>query len=386
MLSIWTFTFWLSVGLIAYVYLGFPVLLAIVAALFRSPVRKESVTPSVSLIIAAYNEEKNIGQRLDNALSLVYPSSKLEILVASDGSNDSTDSIVSGFAPLVRLLRLPRRGKAHALNRAAERSCGEILVFSDANILYQRQTLLKLVRAFADPRVGGVVGNKIYRIPSESESISRGERLYWSYDKWLKSLESLSGSTVSADGAVYAIRRQLYQLPLDPAVTDDFALSTGVIEQGYRLIFEAEARAYEAASPTAEQEFSRKVRLMTRGLRGLILRKKLLNPFRFGFYSIILFSHKLLRRLVPFVLPMLLVSGMVLSSSGLLYASLTLLQILFYAAAAIGYVLRRQPAGQSKFLLLPFFYCLANACALLAFINLLRGRRIELWKQQRQEG
>jgi len=238
----------------------------IVAALRNRQVHTGAMTPRVSLIIPVWNEEHTITAKLDNSLALDYPSQALEIIVASDGSSDNTEAIVERYESRgVRLLRYPRRGKIHALKDAVRAASGEILVFSDANSMYQNDALRKLMRNFADPEVGGVCGNQIYLKSTNTEASSRGESLYWSYDKWLKQKESLTGSIVSAHGALYAIRRTLYKPPRSAAVTDDFAISTAVVEQGYRLVFEREAIAYEEPTSTAGLEFRRKVRIMTRG-------------------------------------------------------------------------------------------------------------------------
>jgi cellulose synthase/poly-beta-1,6-N-acetylglucosamine synthase-like glycosyltransferase len=282
-------------------------------------------------------------------------------------------------------LALPRRGKIYGLNEAVRHAAGEILVFSDANSIYDKKALRALVRNFADPQVGGVAGNTTYDVCPWSESSSRGENLYWSYDKWLKQLESLTDSIVSAHGAIYAIRRTLYRPIADAGVTDDFAISTAVVEQGYRLVFESEALACEVALPEARREFWRKVRIMTTGWRGLILRKALFNPFRYGFYSLVLFSHKLLRRLVPLSLLALFAISVLLSTSGKLYLAASVGQTLFYGLAGLGYLLRRAHVGQLKWIYLPFFYCMANAAALVALVKLARGQRIELWQPQRHD-
>ena len=376
--------FWLSLAMVVYVYAGFPMLVVLVGKIRNRQVRKQSITPTVSIIIAAYNEEQSIAERLDNILALEYPPDALEVIVASDGSTDATASIVASYASHgVRLLDLPRRGKIPALNDAVTHAAGEILVFSDANIIFDLHALRLLVRNFADPEVGGVTGNHIYTIESGSDSSSQGEHLYWSYDKWLKQLESLTGSIVSGGGAIHAIRRELYQPLTTSAVTDDFAISTAVIEQGRRLVFESEACAYEVAIPAAEREFWRKVRLITRGLRGLILRKRLLNPFRYGFYALSLLSHKLLRRLVPVFLLLMLLSSILASSGSAFYIGVALAQICFYSLACIGYLGRRTRIGQKKHFYIPFIYCLANIAALFSLIKLIRGDHIELWSPQR---
>jgi cellulose synthase/poly-beta-1,6-N-acetylglucosamine synthase-like glycosyltransferase len=384
-MSIWAWVgFWLAVASLTYVYAGYPALVAAVGWLRRRDVNKKPITPSVTLIIAAYNEEEGIGQRLGNALTMDYPPDALEIIVASDGSTDGTEEIVQRYADHgVRLLKLPRRGKIYALNTAATQARGEILLFSDANSICEPQALRKLVQNFADVEVGGVVGNTGYTLSSGSESSSRGERLYWNYDSCLKQLESLSGSVVSAHGGMYAIRRDLYRSVPDPAVTDDFAISTAVVEQGRRLVFESEARSYEVAVAKAGREFQRRIRLMTRGLRALLLRKRLLNPFRYGFYSVALFSHKVLRRFQAVGLLILFASSLALGPSGGLYSSAFVAQVAFYGAAGAGYLLRRTQLGHRTYLYVPFFYCMANAAALLAVAKLMLGERIALWEPQR---
>ena len=378
-------TFWFALATLFYAYAGFPLVVILVGFVRNRSVRQRECTPSLSLIIPVWNEERTIAERLENALVLDYPANQLEIIVPSDGSTDKTEEIVTRYAARgVRLLRLPRRGKIHALKDAVAIAKGEILVFSDANSMYERNALHMLTRNFADSQVGGVCGNQVYLKVKKSEASSQGETLYWSYDKWLKRMESLTGSIVSAHGAIYAIRRELYQPPASAAVTDDFAISTAVVEQGYRLVFESEAIAYEEPVRVAALEFGRKVRIMNRGLRGVLLRKSLLNPFRHGFYSVELFSHKVLRRLVPFFLVLLLVTSIWSISAGKLYFVAAVAQVIFYILASAGYLLRRNRMGRLKFLYVPFFYCLANAAALLAVIKLAVGNRVEFWQPQRQ--
>lgn len=376
--------FWCCILTLAYVYAGYPLLIVLSGWLRNRVVQKGPMQPMVSLIIVAFNEEESIRERLDNALALDYPAPRMEVIVASDGSSDSTASIVERYAEYgVRLLTLPRQGKIHALNQAVLQASGEVLVFSDANTLFDRQALRRLVENLADPQVGGVAGHTGYVMSRGSESTSRGEGLYWSYDTWLKEMESRTGSVVSAHGGIYAIRRELYQRPEDAAVTDDFAISTAVIEQGFRLVFEPRALAYEVAVPEAHREFSRKVRLMTRGWRSVLLRRRLLNPFRHGFYSLVLFSHKVLRRVVPVFLLTVLLSSLLLSVDSQFYLGVFVAQLLFYIAALTGYVLRCHPLGRTSPLCVPFFYCLANAAAAVALVKFVRGERVELWKPQR---
>ena len=377
--------FVLSLVALFYAYAGFPLLVIIAGWLRNRQVQSQEIAPKLSIIIAAYNEDRGIAKRIENALALDYPPEQLEVIIASDGSTDATDFIAAKYVSKnVQLLSLPRRGKIHALSVAVAKANGAILVFSDANTLFEPAAMRMLARNFADPQVGGVCGNQVYIEHKNSDLSSKGENLYWSYDKWLKTMESRTGSIVSADGAIYAIRKELYRMPPETAVTDDFAISTAVIEQGYRLIFESEAIAYEETSAAAKNEFGRKVRIINRGLRGVLMRRKLLNPLHYGFYSVTLFSHKVLRRLVPIFLVTLFASNIFLIPNGIFFLNVLLLQSLFYGLACCGYSLRKRHWGKTKVLYVPFFYCLANTAALLAILNVLCGKRIELWQPQRQ--
>ena len=376
--------FWASLLSLAYVYLGFPLLVMIAGRLRSRSVDKRPITPSLSLIIAAYNEEEVIAERVENALASDYPAESLEIIIVSDGSSDATEAIVAGYATRgVQLIALPRHGKNAALAEGVRRSTGEILVFSDANISCDRMALRALAANFADPEVGGVAGNASYRIKPGSESSSHGEGLYWRYDTWLKELESGTGSIVSAHGALYAIRRELYRVPQDAGAVDDFVISTFVVEQGRRLVFEREARAFEFAIESAAPEFRRRVRNMTMGLRAVALRWRLLNPFRYGFYSLVLFSHKILRRLLPLALIALLLTAVWLAPSHPVYLVAAAGQALFYALAGAGWLARGSGVGRRRLLLVPFYYCMANTAALLALLNFVSGKRIALWQPQR---
>jgi cellulose synthase/poly-beta-1,6-N-acetylglucosamine synthase-like glycosyltransferase len=285
-----------------YVYAGYPLLVIIAGKLRNKRVKIDDITPPLTLLITAFNEEHNIRERLENALSLDYPAKNLEIIVASDGSTDRTVEIAREFENRgVRVLEMPRRGKIHAMNAAVAYATGDILVFSDATSIYRPDALRKLARNFADPEVGGVSGVPKFVVNPASQSSAAGERLYFSYDSFLKLMESRLGSTVSGGGCMLAIRRQLYQ-PMPAYVTDDFSISMAVIECGTRLVWEPEAIALEEPAVESSGEFQRKVRMMTRGFRSIGLHKGLLNPFRYGWYSICLFSHKFLRNLVPFFL------------------------------------------------------------------------------------
>jgi cellulose synthase/poly-beta-1,6-N-acetylglucosamine synthase-like glycosyltransferase len=380
------FLFWGAAALIVYTYVLFPAVVFLRGLIVRRPYQSANITPRVSMIIAAYNEAKGIGAKLDNVLLLDYPREMLEVIIASDGSTDGTEAIVRDYAAQgITLLSLPRRGKAPALDAAVAASTGEILVFSDANSMYAPDALRALVRPFADSEVGGVAGNQVY-LPKNGASgaTSDGEHSYWSFDRKLKQSQSTAGNAISATGAIYAIRRSLFHgVPV--GVTDDFATSTSVIAQGYRLIFAADAIAFEPAAEKSGVEFGRKTRVITRGLRGVLVRRELLNPFRHGFYAVQLFSHKVLRRLVVFPLILLMLLSPLLWSRGLLYKLATIGQGFFYGCGLIGWLFSDTRIGRLKVFTIPFFFCMVNAASLVAALNILRGRRIDFWEPQREK-
>ena len=375
----------MSAAVVGYTYVGFPLLVLVRSRLRPAPYRSTDITPTVTLLVAAHNEARAIGAKLDNALALDYPADRLEIVVASDGSDDETEAIVATFAERgVRLLGLQRVGKAAALDAAADVATGEILVFSDANSLYASDAIRRLVRPFADPSVGGVAGNQRYRPQSASDATTAGEQVYWDFDRILKEAESRAGSTISATGAIYAIRRSLFRgVPV--GVTDDFAVSTSVIEQGHRLVFAADAVAWEPVASSGGEEWSRKVRIMTRGFRGVLERRALLDPTRYGFYSVQLASHKVLRRLMGIPLLALALVAPALWRHGRIYQLATVCQGAFYALGVMGLTLGRRGMGRRRLLAAPSFFIMVNAAALTALGNVLRGRRIDRWDPTRND-
>ena len=388
--------FWAAAATIAYTYVAFPLLVIARGRLRPRPYRAGEITPSVSVVIAARNEVSAIGGRLENLLALDYPRDRFEVVIASDGSDDGTDDVVRGFLThRVQLLSLPRRGKAFALNAAVASTSGDILVFSDANSRYAPDALRALVRPFVDERVGGVAGNQRYASQDETASgdemagIAAGERRYWGFDRMLKEAESRAGSTISATGAIYAIRRPLFRT-VPEGVTDDFVTSTAVIAQGYRLVFAPDAIAFEPVASTGDVEFGRKVRIMTRGLRGVVVMRELLNPRRHGFYAVQLLSHKVLRRLMVFPLIAVAIATPWLWRRGWIYRCATIAQAGFYGAGAAGMALaaadrssERRTERRSRVLTLPAYFCMVNLAALRAAWNLLRGHRIDRWEPAR---
>jgi cellulose synthase/poly-beta-1,6-N-acetylglucosamine synthase-like glycosyltransferase len=377
--------FWGAVAVLAYTYAGFPLLVLARAAVRPRPYRTGDVRPPVSVLIAAHNEATAIGPKLESVLAAAYPGGRREVIVASDGSDDGTEEVVRRYEDRgVRLLALPRVGKAAALNRAIAVGTGEVLVFTDANSALEPDAVTALVRPFADPTVGGVAGDQRYRRRGDEAAVTGGERRYWDFDRLLKVAESRAGNAISATGALYAVRRELVgEVP--EGVTDDFATSTGVIAAGARLVFAPDAVAWEPVAASGEVEFGRKVRVMTRGLRGVLVRRELLDVRRHGFYAVQLVSHKVLRRLMVVPLAVLAVASPALWRRGRLYRLATVGQVLFYGAGAAGLLAgssgRRR--GRGRLLAIPAFFCLVNAASVKACWNLVTGRRIDRWEPQR---
>lgn len=388
-----------------YIYFGYPALLWLVSRLRPRPVRREPQTrpPRVSVIVAVFNEEDVLATKLDNTVGQAFPADRLEVLVVSDGSTDRSEEIVRDYAERgasaapgvpVRLLRLPRGGKARALNAGAEAATGEVLVLTDANALLGSGALAALVEPFADPEVGGVCGRKGFRrglftaglsgdatgngaAPPAEDATAEGEGLYWRWDQWQKSLESRVGSVFAADGALYAVRRALYTPIADPAQADDIAVSTRVVLQGYRLVEAPEARVFEEPPEEGRKELLRKVRVTNHSVRALLLLGSAL--WTRGFYSLELLSHKLLRHLVPFLLLPLLVANAVLAVGSPVFAGLLGLQVLFYGAAVIGFALRHSLVGRLPVLSIPYYFSMVNLAAFLGVLSLLRGERRARW-------
>jgi cellulose synthase/poly-beta-1,6-N-acetylglucosamine synthase-like glycosyltransferase len=377
-------------AVVVYVYFGYPLLLWLLARRHERPVARGPVCPSLTLLVPAHNEEGVIADKVTNCLGLDYPADRLEVLVISDGSTDGTEAEVrlqaerwaaAGRATPIRLLALPRSGKAAALNAGAAAATGEVLVLTDANSLLSPDALVHLVAAFADPEVGGVCGNKRYRGGRGADATELGENLYWRYDKWQKSLESRLGSIFAADGALYALRGCLFVPIADPAQADDIAVSARVVLEGYRLVYEPRAVAWEEAPAEGTAELRRKIRVTNHSVRALL---RLGRPlWTSGFYSLELVSHKLVRHLVPFfLLPMLaalLALGLAPGPARAIFAPALVAHVGFYGLAAAGFALRRRAVGRWRLLSVPYYFTLVNTAAFLGVLSVLAGRRLVAW-------
>lgn len=370
--------FWFCLAVCVYIYFGYPALLWILSRVRARPVAVADAAPRMTVVVPAYNEEKNIAAKLENTLSLDYPADRLEVIVASNGSTDATNEIVGGFGdPRVRLLALPQPGKAEALNEAVSLASGDVLVFTDADFLLDHQTLRVIGRKFADTEVGGVCGARKTSVRRDGDSTGEGEGMYARWDKWQKILESRIGSVFAADGLLYAIRRDLYVPIADPAQSDDMAISMRVPLQGYRLLYEPDATAWENATVRAAEEFRRKIRITAHSVSALL---KLGRPLvTSGFYSVELLSHKLVRHFIAFFLIPLFFASAALVRTSPLYALALGGQVAIYGLAAAGALLRDRPIGRSRFFTVPYYFCFVNAAAFIGILTMFRGGTKTAW-------
>ena len=373
MVALWVF--WVSAAFVGYVYFGFPAALAAVTAFYRRPVAKAPHTPSVSLVIPAYNEESVIEEKLRTCLALDYPPDKLEIIVASDGSTDRTAERAHRFEsdPRVRVLAFERnRGKLAMLNDVMRQVDGEIVVFSDAATMPAPDALRELTANFADPRVGAVSG--IYRIrDSAGAALGKQEDFYWKYETFLKEREAALGSILGAHGALYAIRRALYPFPEASVINDDFVIPMRIVAQGYRAAYEPNALAWEEAQDSSG--FGRRVRLMAGNVAQLSEMKGLFWPPSKWLTLFFFLSHKAARLAAPFAMLAAFGANLALLDSAFFRLTL-LLQIGFYGLAAAG----AQGFVRPRALRLPYYFTMINAATFFGFYYALRrAGRVE-WK------
>lgn len=375
--------FWSSAAALFYTYVGYPALVWALSRVRPRPVRRAACEPSVSVVITAYNEERDLASKLENTLALEYPSEKLEIIVASDCSGDRTDEIARSFAARgVRLHRQPERlGKTAAQNAAVELARGEVILFSDATTLYRKDVLRALAPNFADASVGCVAGKLIY-VDRSNSAVGSGAKSYWGYETFLKTHESRACSLIGVSGCLYAVRRAAY-VPLYNEACSDFIIATKMVEQGLRAVYEPEAVCEEETNRRADRELRMRVRVIAQTYSDLWRHRALMNPARGGFYAVELLSHKVMRYLVPVFLALVLVSSAVLAPRSWFFTALLGGQALFYAAAALGWLVERFGV-RSRVLALPHYFVLANLASAIAFYKFVRGERYARWEPVRE--
>lgn len=373
--------FWLAALLLFYVYAGYPLLLLLIGLFVNRKRSEPGYTPRISVLIAAYNEEEAIERKIQQTLALEYPADKIEVLILSDCSTDRTDEIVNTYPDKrVRLIRMTdRRGKTHAQNQGIKQANGEVVMFSDATAVYHSKALLYMAGNYQDATVGAVSGRYKYFDPTEESATGLGSMAFWNYENLIKTLQSRIYTITGCCGCIYSVRKEAYtELPAD--IISDLVQPLQAIKKGYRVLFEDRALAYEETTQSTSEEFSMRVRVVTRAMRGLLSVSDLLQPWKHAWTAFQLWSHKVMRWMVPLFLITLLAANCMLLDSTFYRVTLAL-QLAFYAAAVLNMLLPLH--RQWKPLGIPLFFCTLNAAALVSMIEICRGRKYVTWQTVR---
>jgi glycosyltransferase involved in cell wall biosynthesis len=363
--------FWGSLGALAWTHVGYPLAMGSLARLRPRPVRKADETPSVALVVSAHDEEAVIRRRIENSLALDYPEDRLEIVVASDGSTDLTDSIVGEIAaddPRVRLLQCPREGKVAAQHRSVRETTSDVLAFTDANSEWKPDALRALTRNLADPAVGYVCG----QLRLESPDGANMEGVYWRYETWVREQESTASSITAGNGAIYAVKREAY-VEDDPRFGHDFGFPYLMEQQGRRAVYEPTAVAVEKPAAEPEDEYGRKVRTITRALGHILSGRAFRGPLR-PLYAAQLVSHRVLRYSTGLLHIALLVSNLMLVTRARFYRVFLVLQLVDYGLAAAGKA--RLPIPGAR---LAHYYYVVTKATVAALVQYLRSGTPQTW-------
>jgi biofilm PGA synthesis N-glycosyltransferase PgaC len=368
--------FWVSAFLVVYPYLVFPSLLVLMRRVMARPPRKAPIEPTVSMLVAAYNEEDVIAAKIENSLAIDYPPDRLETVVASDGSTDATNAIAARYddGKRIRLVAFPvNRGKLATMNDVIRQLTGEVIVFSDASSMISPESLRKLVSNFADPSVGAVSGAYLVRNPGQS-ALGKQEDFYWRFETSLKAAEADVSSTLGAHGSLYAIRRELYPFPEQGVINDDFVIPMRIVAGGHRAVYEPAAVAVEEAHEM--EGFRRRVRIASGNLQQLRELPRLLMPPR-PLPLFFFLSHKVARLLVPPAMFACFVANLFLLGEPL-YNILFAGQVAFYALAFGGAAFALRP----RLLRLPYYFSMVNAGLVVAVFERAVQRRPVAWREK----
>lgn len=383
------FIFWIGILIVFYTYVGYGVLIYIFSKLKgRRGVLKEQSDadlPGVTMLIAAYNEEAFIEQKIRNTLSLDYPAEKLKVFFVTDGSTDNTPNIVKQFSGVELFHQPERRGKIHAVNRVMKLVTTPVTVFCDANTDLNREALRRIVRHYQDEQVGGVAGEKRIFKNVEDNASGSGEGIYWKYESFLKRKDAEVYSIVGAAGELFSLRTALYEEPAENTIIEDFYMSLRITARGYKFAYEPEAYATETASASVEEEWKRKVRICAGGFQAMGKLSYLLNPFRFGILTFQYISHRVLRwTLAPLFLPFILLSNLWLAAQGFVFYQLALLlQILFYGMAFVGFLFRDRKISIKGFFV-PYYFAVMNLAVYAGLSRFLRGKQSVVWERAKR--
>ncbi len=375
--------FWFSLFFIFYTYIGYPVILYVWSLFRRQEVKKGDFCPMVSVVISVFNEADYIERKIKNLLSIDYPPEKMEILIVSDGSTDGTAKIVRSCQRSYKNLRFlsfeERRGKASALNLGVSQSKGEIIVFTDARQMFEKDTIKELVGNFSDPTVGAVSG-ELFLTPEAEHNITMPIYNYWNYEKWIRKMESRIDSVVGVTGAVYAIRRDLFEPIPEEAILDDVYIPMKVVFKGYRVVFDEMAIAYDDAEISLRREQTRKIRTLTGNYQLISLIPELMSPTKNRLF-INFFSHKFLRLVAPFFFLAFFISNTLLVEE--FYFYILVLQVLFYTIAIAGLYLDKRGVIIKHFSF-PYTFFLLNYSAVVGLIYYL-SKKDGIWTKSKEQ-
>lgn len=384
------FTLWFSLFIAFYTYVGYGILLFIIIKIKRAVKGRKVVTdlpgeqlPTCALVIAAYNEEQIIREKIADTLALEYPEGKLKIYFVTDGSTDNTAAIIAEYPQINLLHKDGRSGKIVAMHRAMTFVDSEVAVFTDANTMLNREALLKICRHYADPTVGAIAGEKRVMVKETDDASAAGEGFYWKYESALKKWDSELYSVVGAAGELFSVRREFYKpVPLD-TILDDFMISMYIAADGFRIIYEPEAYASETASANVSEELKRKVRIAAGGIQSILRLKSLFNIFKYPVLSFQYISHRVLRWTVtPFFMILALVMNILIVADGadFIYQLLLAGQVLFYLLALLGYVMEKRQI-RVKALFVPYYFCVMNYAVLAGINRYFKGQQSAAWER-----
>jgi len=403
------YIFIVSCFLVLYNYAGYAILAALLNVFRKRPVDPDpNYTPRVSFIVACYNEADLLRRKIDNSLAQEYPADKIEFIFITDGSTDNSPAIVAEY-PAVKLLHeAPRQGKSAAVNRAVLQASGDILIFSDANTMLNKEAVERIARHYQHPDVGGVAGEKkviskagTNTKPGEnpkpgtskksgetaSDSPGEGEGLYWKYESRLKKIDSDFYSVVGAAGELFSLRKQLYQPLPHNAILDDFVLSLKAAEKGFRIVYEPTAYAMELPSFSIKDEQKRKVRIAAGGFQSIGMLRSLLLFWRHPRLSFLYISHRVLRwTLSPLCLILAFLSNAALAiwDHNLLFTCLFAAQVVFYGLALLACIPSLANHRLGKIFKLPYYFTFMNVSVILGFFRFLKGSQSAVWEKARR--
>lgn len=374
--------FWISLLIIFYTYIGYGLVLWILVKLFTrtKPTFSEQEQPTLTLIVAAYNEEAFIRKKIENSLQVTYPPDKIKYLFITDGSTDQTAGIISEYANIQLMHQDTRGGKIAAVHRAMQEVDTEIVVFTDANTLLNKEAFQKMARHYSLAKVGAVSGEKRVEI-DDSGDATAAEGFYWKYESKLKMWDSMLYSVVGAAGELFSIRTALYQPVPTNSLLDDFMISMRIAEKGYTIVYEPEAYAMEKSSASVTEELKRKVRIAAGGIQSIVWLRQLLNPFRYPLLSFQYISHRVLRwTITPFLLLLVFVLNlvMVLQGAPLFYQLILLLQCVFYILSVGGWLMESRQT-RIKILFIPFYFCMMNYAVIAGIFRYFFTTQTGIW-------